>query len=140
MEQAAHHNLPNILVVNGYYATPKAKRVPIILINTTDQDFWVRQPSLAAALFEPEVKPKQYNAEMKQEGDKVIISFQLVLLHEGEEPLKSNVVEAESNNEELKDLISAILRREDYNFEEEIERLPFKFNLGEAPFTKEQQD
>ena len=27
-----------------------------------------------------------------------------------------------------------------YNLKKEIEQLPFKFNLGDAPFTKEQQD
>ena len=27
-----------------------------------------------------------------------------------------------------------------YDFKKEIEQLPFKFNLGDAPFTKERQD
>ena len=27
-----------------------------------------------------------------------------------------------------------------YDFKKEIKQLPFKFNLGNAPFTKEQQD
>ena len=29
---------------------------------------------------------------------------------------------------------------QDYNFEDEVAKLPFKFNLGDAPFNKEQKD
>ena len=28
----------------------------------------------------------------------------------------------------------------DYNFEDEVETLPFKFNLGDVPFSKEHKD
>ena len=57
VEQVAHHNLPHGLVVNSCCIKPKARRVPVILINTTDQNIWVRQPLLAAELFEVEVEP-----------------------------------------------------------------------------------
>ena len=30
--------------------------------------------------------------------------------------------------------------RSNYNFKDEVQWLPFKFNLGDAPFNKEQQD
>ena len=29
---------------------------------------------------------------------------------------------------------------QDYDFKDEVEKLPFKFNLGDAPFSKEQKD
>ena len=29
---------------------------------------------------------------------------------------------------------------QDYNFEDEVKKLPFKFNLGDTPFSKEQKD
>ena len=29
---------------------------------------------------------------------------------------------------------------QEYNFGDEVKKLPFKFNLGDAPFSKEQQD
>ena len=35
-EQAAHLNLPHDLVVNSCYVMPKTRRVPVILISTTD--------------------------------------------------------------------------------------------------------
>ena len=63
VEKAAHHNLPHSLVVNSCCVTPKARRVPVILINITDQNIWVRQPLLATELFEVEVEPQQYYSE-----------------------------------------------------------------------------
>ena len=56
VEQAAHHNLPHGLMVNRCCVTPMARRVQVILINTMDQNIWVRQPLLAAELFELEVE------------------------------------------------------------------------------------
>ena len=79
VEQAVYHNSPNGLLVNSSYVTTKARRVPISLINTIDQNIWIRQALLATELFEVEVESQQYCAEMNQEGDEVIISFQPVL-------------------------------------------------------------
>ena len=57
VEQAAHHNLPHIFVVNSCCCVmPKARWVPVILRNTTDQNIWVRQPFLPTELFEVEVE------------------------------------------------------------------------------------
>ena len=72
-------------MVNSCYVAPKARKVTVILIKTTDQNLWVRQPLLAAELFEAEVEPEQYCAEMDQEGDEIIISFQPVPPHERQE-------------------------------------------------------
>ena len=52
VEQAVHHHLPHGLVVNSCCVTPKAGRVSVILINTYDQNTWVRQPLLVTELFE----------------------------------------------------------------------------------------
>ena len=43
-----HHNLPLGIVTNRCVATPKARRVPVILINTTKQNVWICQPLLLA--------------------------------------------------------------------------------------------
>ena len=56
-EQAVHHNLPHGMVVNSCCVTPKPRTVQVILINTTDQNIWVRQPLLAAELCKVEVEP-----------------------------------------------------------------------------------
>ena len=64
VEQAAHHNLQHALVVNSCCVTLKAKRVLVILINTTDQNISVRQPLLVTELFQVEVEPQQYCTEI----------------------------------------------------------------------------
>ena len=51
VEQAQHHNLPPGIVINRCVATTKARRVPVILVNTNRQNVWIRQPLLAAELF-----------------------------------------------------------------------------------------
>ena len=140
------HNLQNGLVVNSCYATPKARRVLIILLNITDQNIWLRQPLLATALSEVELEPQQYCVDMSHEGDEVIMSFHPAIPHKGKEPVRSNMVEVEQNYMEPKEDTSSV----DYpkymerpNTGKDLKRklqLPFKFNLGGAPFTREQQD
>ena len=68
LEQAEHHNLPNGLVVNSCYITPKVKRVSVILIKATDHYIWIRQPLLAVEIFEVEVEPEQCHTVVEQEG------------------------------------------------------------------------
>ena len=75
VEQAAHHNLPHGLVVNSCCVTPKVRRVPVILINTTDQNISVTQPLLATELFKVELEPQWYCTEINHEGDEIVISF-----------------------------------------------------------------
>ena len=58
-----HHNLPYDLVVNSCSMAPKARRVQVILINTTDQNIWVRQPLLATELYEAEVKSQSFTVK-----------------------------------------------------------------------------
>ena len=85
---------------------------------------------------------------MNQQGDEVITLFQSVPPPEGKEPEKSNVVEVESRNKELKDDTPSLdysmfgertNMEKDNNFEEEILWFPFKYNLVEVPFTKEHE-
>ena len=93
----AHHNLPHGLVVNSCCVTAKARKVPVILINTTDQNIWVRQPLLAAEIFEAEAEPQQYCTEFNHKGDEVTVSFLPVPPHEGQEQVENNAVEVEEN-------------------------------------------
>ena len=97
VEQAAHHNLPHGLVVKNCCVTSKAGRVPVILINTTDQNIWVRHLLLAAGLFKVEVEPQQYCTEFNCEGDEITISFLPAPPHEGKEQVENNAVEVEEN-------------------------------------------
>ena len=69
----------------------------MIQINTADQNIWVREPLLAAELFEVKVKPQWYCTEFDHEGDKIIISFRLAPPCEGQEQVKNNAVKVEEN-------------------------------------------
>ena len=104
VELAAHHNLPHGLVVNSCCVTPKARKVQVILINTTGQNIWVRQPLLAAELFEVEVEPQQYCTEFNHEGDGITISFLLAPPQEEQKQVENNVVEVEENPDPPKEI------------------------------------
>ena len=72
VEQAAHHNLPHGLVMNSCCVTAKARKVPVILINDTDQNIWVRQTLLATELFEVEAEPSNTTQNLTVKGMKVL--------------------------------------------------------------------
>ena len=76
VEQVEHHNLPLGIVINWCMAILKARTIPIIIINTNRYNVWVRQPLLAAELFDAECNEIEYRATMDQEGDNISIGFQ----------------------------------------------------------------
>ena len=69
------HNLPLGIVINQCMAIPKVRIIPII-INTNRYHVWVRQPLLAAELFDAECDEIEYMATMDQEGDNIANWFQ----------------------------------------------------------------
>ena len=73
--QAEHHNLPQGIVANRCVATVKSRSVPVILINTTKQNVWLRQPLLAAELYTAEYHPVEHWADIEVEGDVANVSF-----------------------------------------------------------------
>ena len=75
LKTAAHGNLPPGLVVNYSYDTLKAGRMSIILFNTMTGNIWIRQPLLAADIYEVELYPCQYCANLNREGNDIKINF-----------------------------------------------------------------
>ena len=69
----------------------------MILINTTDQDIWLRQPLLAAELFEVEGKPQQYHTKINCKWDEFVISFLTAHPGEDQEQVENNIVNVEEN-------------------------------------------
>ena len=57
-------------------ATPKARTIPVIFINTNRCNVWVRQPLLAAKLFDVECNEVEYRVTMDWEGDTISFGFQ----------------------------------------------------------------
>ena len=68
VEQVEHHNLLLGIVINRGMATPKARSIPVILINTNRYNVWIRQPLLAAKLFDVECNEIKYRVNMSQEN------------------------------------------------------------------------
>ena len=144
---ATHANLPSGIIVNCSSDTPKSGGMSIILVNTTRRNIWVRQPLLAADIYEVELHPWQYHANVNKEGNDIKNNFQLAIPPEIECDLQCNQVEAvgRSATSEVQEHPQPALgpcpdTRSNYNFEDEVQWLLFKFNLGDTPFHKEQQD
>ena len=76
VEQAEHHNPLLGIVQNRCVATTKARRLPVILINTSKQNVWVWQPLLAAEVFTADqIDQVEHRASMESKGDNTNMSF-----------------------------------------------------------------
>ena len=140
VEQVEHHNLPLGIVINQYVATPKARSIPVILINTNRYNVWIRQPLLAVKLFNAECDEIEYRANMNQDGNNISVGFQPVppqLINTNSCQVEAGPVQLDSPETERPvfgprpDTSST-----DFNFEKELGHLPFQLNIGkEAKFT-----
>ena len=148
VELAAHNNLPSGVVVNHNYVPPKAGQVAVILINTINRNIWICQPLLAAEIYKVELHPWQYKSILYREGNTIKLGFQPIIPPEVEGGLQTNQVEVKVNEEPSAEESTPPIpsfgphpdTSKEYNFEDEVGKLPFKFNLGDAPFSKEQKD
>ena len=135
-------------MVNCSYATPKAGQVVAILINTTSRNIWIHQPLLAAKIFEVELHPWQYKSILHREGNTINVGFQPIVPPEVEGSLQTNQVEVKVKEQTPEENSTTPLpsfrphpdTTQDYDFNDEVKKLAFKFNLGDAPFNKEQKD
>ena len=50
--------------------------MPVILVNMNSENIWIRQPLLAAELFEAECNSWEYDTSLDRYGDEVRITFQ----------------------------------------------------------------
>ena len=148
VELAVHNNLPSGVVVNHSYVTPKAGQVAVILINTSSRNIQICQPLLAAEIFEAELHPWQYKSILHREGNTIKVGFQPIVPPEVKGDLQTNQVEVKVKEEPSEEESTPPLpsfgpcpeTTQDYDFDDEVAKLPFKFNLGDVPFNKEQKD
>ena len=143
---AQHHNLPLGIVINRCVATTKARSMPIILINTNKQNVWIWQPLLATELFIMEqIDETVHRASMERKEDDINISFSPVAPNtirvklEHLETTPSDITPPTSSEKPSfgprPDVNAA-----DFDFQTEINCLPFKLNMGtEANMTCDQQ-
>ena len=148
VESDVHNNLPSGVVVKCSYATSKAGQVEVILINTTSRNIWICQPLLAAKIFEVELHPWHYKSILHREGNTIKVGFEPIVPPEVEGDLQTNQVEAKVKEEPSGEESTPPLpsfgphpdTTQDYDLKDEVAKLPFKFNLGDAPFSKEKKD
>ena len=147
IELAFDHNLPNCLMENDCYVTQKARRVSVILINTTDQNIWIKQPFLYAKVFETEPHCWQYHTILDRIWEEIATRFQPVRSQETESTISSNTLEVtQKDGQEQKEEtpLPAFGHQpettKEYNCDEEVMWLPFTFNRGDVEFSKEQWD
>ena len=139
VEQVEPHNLPLGIVINWCMAIPKARSIPVILINTNRYNVWIRQPLLAANLFDVECNEMEYRTNMNRDGDKILVGFQPVppqLININSCQVEVGSIQLDSSKTERPkfgprpDTNSA-----EFNFEKELDQLPFQLNIGkEAKF------
>ena len=139
-------------MVNWAMITPKkSKKVPVILANTNSYNIWIRQPLLAANIVEVESCPWDYQTILSHDGKDISVSFcpvphwrfrrkyfQLVLVWlqpvKQIRPIKSKI---KVRNQNLVLDLNLIVHT--FDFQKELDRLPFPLNLGKVKMSKVQQ-
>ena len=135
VEQAEHFNLPLGIIVNRCVAKTKARSVPIILNNTTKQNIWLWQPLLSTKLYTVEYHQVQYRANMEIKGDDVNISFLPVVpntIRVQSEQVEVTSTDISPPNSSKRPVFGPRPDTQvaDFDFEAEIQCLPFKLNMG----------
>ena len=120
--------------------------MPVILVNTNQQNVWIQQPLLAAELFGTnQVKEIEHRADMERQGDNILISFSPVapdsirVRSEQVETVTSNI-DPPTSNEKPSFGPRPDVESENFYFKAEIDHLPFRLNMGTTvEMTCEQQ-
>ena len=82
---------------------------------------------------------------LHREGNTITVGFQPVIPPEAEGNLQTNQVEVNVKEEPSEEESTSPLASfgphpdttKDYNFDDEVAKLPFKFNLGDATFSRD---
>ena len=116
--------------------------VTLILMNQNNYNVWIWQPLLAADIYWVEHLLWDYRVEFQQQGKNIEVAFQPLPLADILATVKLDHYEPDTKpltvphpkfgphpNTDVAD----------FNFQEEVESLPFKLNLGDIPLEKEHQ-
>ena len=155
VESTDDSNLPLGVSINNTLVVPsQSGLVSVIVMNTNDHNVWIRQPLYAGDLWE--VEPKEWSYEpvltRDEETNDIQINFVQVPPEDLRENIFSEAAEAEEGKSSGKESGETSDKKErptfgsrpdfesdDFNFQRQLERLPFTLNVGEAPLTADQQ-
>ena len=125
-------------------AIPKARSIPVIIINTNGYNVWIRQPLLAPKLFDAECNEIEYRVNMNWDGDNILVGFQPVppqLINTNSCQVEVGPIQSDSPEIEKSEFGPRLdTNAAELNFEKELDQLPFQLNIGkEAKFMWDQQ-
>ena len=153
IEARSQNNLPMGVMVNHTAVTPtKSKRVPITLMKMNSYNVWIQQPLLAADIVEVDHCPWDYHSTMSCDGGEVQVSFSPVPTPD----VQADVISVDVTEAEIKvgetDMTKGGEQGEmpkfgprpkfnskDFDFKQELVRLPFPVNIGEVELSLSQQ-
>ena len=152
IEESTNCNLPKGLVVNSCYTRRHRTKVPVILINNTDQNIWIRDRYYAAEAYDVDLVSCKVEAEVSPistENGEILVNWVTVPTEDVLEQLLETVNTSASTASEGKDTQTKAPLPEwadkpdtsspSFDFKAELERLPFKFNIGAVELDREQQ-
>ena len=155
VEATDDDNLPCGVSVNHTYVNPtKAKQVSVILLNTNSYNVWIRQPLYATTIWDIDLKDWDYEPIItkSEEANTFEVKLQPVPPENLQEEILSNAMEVNQETDDASGKntfnerdekpsfgIRPNTKNSDFDFKKELEQLPFKLNIGDAPLTREQQ-
>ena len=142
IDTAAVSNLPEGISVNHCLVHPRGKMLPVILMNQNNHNIWIWQPLLAAEMYVVEHLPWHYGVEFQHQGDNIEVAFQPIPPADIMATVKS--VHNEPGTKPSAEPCPTFgphpnTSVADFDFQQEVECLPFKLNLGDVPLEKEHQ-
>ena len=125
-------------------AMPKARSIPVIIINTNRHNVWIRQPLLAAKLFDAECDEIEYRANMSWDGNNILVGFQPIspqLIDTNSCQVEAGPIQLDSPEIEKPEFGPRLYKNSiEFSFVKELNQLPFQLNIGkEAKFMQDQQ-
>ena len=168
MEGTQDGNLPSSITVNNTYVQPtKSGQITVYLQNTNEHNMWIRQPLYAGDLWDVDKEDWEYEAVLVKDTktNNITVKFQQVPPEHLREEIFSQAAEMFGPDKTDKDEETKTKEKEkesdpqttpkdqvppkfglcpdtssaDFDFKKELECLPFTINIGEAPFSREQQ-
>ena len=142
IDTAAMNNLLQGISVNCCLVHPKGRAVPVILMNQNNYNIWIWQPLLAAEIYWVEHLPWDCGVEFQQQGKNIEVAFQPIPLADIMATVKLVHNEPDTKpSTEPHPTFGPCPSTDvtDFNFQKEVEHLPFKLNLGNIPLEQEHQ-
>ena len=146
IDKAAVNNLLQGISVNCCLVHPRGSVVLVILMNQNNYNVCIWQSLLAAEIYWVEHLPWDYGVEFHQQGKGIEVAFQPIPLADIVATVKAVHNEPDTNppmetNKEPCPTFEPYPNKDvaDFNFQKEVEHLPFKFNLGDVPLEREHQ-